>query len=84
MTPISKNVYIDTLDDIVNKYNTYQRTTKMKLADVKRSTYIDSSKDDHDSKLKIGDTVRIPKYTNIFEKGYVPNWSEEVFVIKKC
>ena len=35
-----------------------------------------------DSKFKIGDTVRILKYKNISAKGYVPNWSEEVFVIK--
>ena len=45
MTSISKNVYVDKLDDIVNKYNnTYQRTIKMKPVDVKSSTYIDSSK----------------------------------------
>ena len=31
----------------------------------------------------VGDNVRISKYKNIFGKGYVPNWSEEVFVIKK-
>ena len=30
-----------------------------------------------------GDNVRISKYKNIFAKGYVPNWSGEVFVIKK-
>ena len=36
-----------------------------------------------DSTFKIGDIVRISKYKNIFAKGYVPNWSEEVFVIKK-
>ena len=41
MTSISKNVYIDKLDDIVNKYNnTNHRTIKMKPADVKPSTYI--------------------------------------------
>ena len=34
-------------------------------------------------KFKIGDIVRISKYENIFAKGYTPNWSEEVFVIKK-
>ena len=34
------------------------------------------------SKFKIGDTVRISNYQNIFAKSYVPNWSEEVFVIK--
>ena len=36
-----------------------------------------------DPKFKIGDHVRISKYKNIFSKGYLPNWSEEVFVINK-
>ena len=54
----------------------------MKPVDVKSSTYIDSSNDE-DPKFKIGDIVRISKYKNIFAKGYVPNQSEEVFVIKK-
>ena len=60
-------------------------TVKMKPVDVKSSTYINSSKEinDEDPKFKIGDTVRISKYKNIFAKGYVPNWSEEVFVIQK-
>ena len=35
------------------------------------------------SKFKVGDHVRISKYKNIFAKGYVRNWSEEIFVIKK-
>ena len=34
-------------------------------------------------KFKVGDHVRISKYKNTFAKGYTPNWSEEVFVIKK-
>ena len=57
----------------------------MKVADVKSSTYIDSSKEinDKDPTFIIGDTVRISKYKKIFAKGYTPNWSEEVFVIKK-
>ena len=43
MTSISKNVYINKLDDIVNEYNnTYHRTIKMKPVDVKDNTYIDS------------------------------------------
>ena len=86
MISVSKNIYIDKLDDIVNKYNnTYHSTIKMKPVDVKSNTYIDSSKEinDKDPKFKIGDIVRISKYKNIFAKGYVPNWSEEVFVIKK-
>ena len=31
----------------------------------------------------VDDHVRISKYKNIFAKGYAPNWSEEIFVIKK-
>ena len=38
---------------------------------------------DKNPKFKVGDHVRISKYKNIFAKGYSPNWSEEVFVIKK-
>ena len=41
MTAISKNVYIDKLNDIVDEYNTYHRTIKMKPVDVKDNTYID-------------------------------------------
>ena len=86
MTFVSKNVYIDKLDDIVNEYNnTYHRTIKMKPADVEDNTYIDFEKEvnDKDPKLKVGDHVRISKYKNIFAKGYTPNRCEEVFVIKK-
>ena len=86
MTSISKNVYIDKLGGIVNKCNnTSQNTIKMKPFDVKPRTYIDSSKEinNKDPKFKIGCIVRISKYQNIFAKGYVPNWSEEVFMFKK-
>ena len=38
---------------------------------------------DKDPKFKVVDHVRISKCKNIFAKGYTPNWSEEVFVIKK-
>ena len=86
MTSISKNVYIDKLDDIVGEYNnTYHTTIKMKPIDVKNNTYINTSKQVNykDPKFKVGDRVRISKYKNIFPKGYMPNSSEEVFVIKK-
>ena len=76
MTSILKNVYIDKLDGIVNKYNnTYHRTIKMIPVHVKSNTYIDSSKEinDTDSKFKISDIVRILKYKNIFAKAYTPN-----------
>ena len=91
MTSLSKNVYIDILDDIVNEYNNiYHRTIKMKPVNVKDNTYIDSMElhsskefDDKDPKFKVGDHVRISKYKNVFAKGYTPNWSEEISVIKK-
>ena len=81
-----KNVYVDKLDDIVNKYNnTYHSTIKMKPVDVKSNTYIDFNKETNskDPKFKIGDIIRISKYKNIFAKGYTPNWSEEVLMVKK-
>ena len=57
----------------------------MKPIDVKDNTYIDFGKkvNDNDPKFKVGDHVRISKYKNIFVKDYTPNWSEDVFVIKK-
>ena len=57
----------------------------MKHIDVKNNTYINTDKEinNKDSKFKVGDRVRISKYKNIFAKGYTPNWSEEVFAIKK-
>ena len=57
----------------------------MKPIDVKDNTYINIGEElnDKDPKLKVGDHVRISNYRNIFAKGYTPNWSEEIFVIKK-
>ena len=86
MTFISKHVYIDKLDDIVDEYNNiYHRTIKMKPIDAKNNTYIkiDKEVNDNDPKFKVGDHVRTSKYKSIFAKGYTPNWSEEVFVIKE-
>ena len=86
MTSVSKNVYIDKLDDIVNQYNnTYHSTIKMKPVDVKSSKHIYFNKENNekDSKFNVGDHARISKYKIIFVKSLVPNWSEEVFLIKK-
>ena len=87
MTSISKNVYIDKLANLVDKYNNaYNSTMKMNPVDVKfSSTYTEFDKEnsDKDPKFKVGDHVRISKYKSIFAKGYVPNWSQEVFMIKK-
>ena len=86
MAPISRNIYVDMLDDIVNKYNnTAHRTIKMKPIDVTNYSFAEYNEESNkkDPKFKIGDHVRISKYKNIFAKGYAPNWSEEVFVINK-
>ena len=57
----------------------------MKPVDVKSNTYINSSKAIKNKypKFKIWDIVRISKYKNIFAKCYIPNWSEEVLMVKK-
>ena len=76
MTSVSKNVYIDKLDDIVNKHNnTYHSTIITKPVDVKSKTYINSSKNNNkkDPKFKIGDIITISKYKNMFAKGHTPN-----------
>ena len=86
MTAISKNVYFDVLDDIVDKYNnSYPSTIKMKPIDVKDNNftkYIEES-NIKNPKFKIGDHVKISKYKNIFSKGYNPNWSEEIFIVNR-
>ena len=79
MTSISKNVYIDKLDEMANKCNnTYHRRIKMKRIDVKDNTCINIDKEvnDKDPKFKALDHVRISKYKSIFAKGYTQNWSE--------
>ena len=65
MSSLSKNVYIDKLDDIVHKYNNKKhRTIKMKPIDVKDNTCIDFGKEVNDNgpKFKVGDHVRRSKY----------------------
>ena len=64
MTSVSKDVYIDKLDDIVTEYNnTYHITIKMKPVNVKDNTYIDFKKE-----INGKNPVRISKYKNIFAK----------------
>ena len=54
MTSISKNMYIDKLDDIVKKYkNTYHRAVKIKPVDVKQKSYIKASKEINDKDCKL-------------------------------
>ena len=86
MTAISKNVYFDVLDDIVDNYNNaVHRTFKIKPIDVKDDSYAVWNEDFNkkEPKFKVSDHVKISNYKNIFAKGCAPNWSEEVFVVSK-
>ena len=86
MTAIPKNVYFDVLDNIVKKYNnTYHETIKMKPIDVKVNSFAEYNAEynEKDPKFKINDHLRVSKYKNIFAEEYGPNWSKEIFVIKK-
>ena len=63
-------MYINKLDDIVNKYkNKYHRTIKMKSVDVKSSTYIDSSKDN----LKLVIPLEYENIKHFLRKGMFEN-----------
>ena len=86
MTAISKNVYFDVLDDIVNKYNnTVHKTIKMKPIDITDDSYAEYNENFNkkDLKFKVGDHVRVSKYKKMFAKGYTPNQSEDVLVVSK-
>ena len=86
ITAISKNVYFDVLDYIVDKYNnTYHKTMKIKLVNVGDEFFVEYNKESNrkDPKFKVGDHARISKFKNVFVKGYTPNWSEEIFIIDK-
>ena len=82
MTTISKNDYLDVLDNfrrtVLNKVH---RTIKMKPIDVTSDSYAEYNEDSNEKepKFKVGDHVRISKYKKGFAKGYTQNWSE-VFV----
>ena len=71
MTAVSKNVYFDVLDDIVDKYNnTVHRSIKMEPIYVTSDSYAEYNEDSNekDPQFKVGDHVRISKCKNIFAK----------------
>ena len=86
MPAISKNVCFDVLHDIVDKYiNTYHRTIIMKSIDVEDDSFAEYNEESNekDPKIKVRDYVRISDFKNVFAKGCTPNWSEEIFIVKK-
>ena len=84
LTAVSKNVYFDVLDDIVDKYNKIaHRSIKMKPIDVTSDSYAEYNKDSNekDPKFKVGDHVRISKYKKTFLLKDTTKISQEKFLL---
>lgn len=84
--------WIGILADIVKNYNeTIHSTTKMKPVDVNKknekkllsTAYNNIKMVDLTNKFKVGDLVRISKAKHVFEKGFLPNWTTELFKISQ-
>jgi len=85
--------YIDVLDDFVERYNNTRHSSikmtpvevskKENEARVYRNLYPDFTRRPMRAKLKTGDKVGIQKRKGLFEKGFTPNWTEEVFAVSK-
>jgi transposase InsO family protein len=81
--------YVDILDDLLYSYNrTYHRSIKMAPVDVNdknKQTVWENLYGKFEKfvepKLEEGDTVRISKAKRQFRKGYLPNWSDEIFTV---
>jgi len=92
-TANNTNKYIDVLDDFVERYNnTRHSSMKMTPVEVSKKTnaitvygnlYPDLTRRPMRAKVKIGDKLRIQKKKGLFEKGFTPNWTEEVFTVSK-
>ena len=86
MTAVTKNIYFDISDDIVDEYNnTFHRTIKMKPIDVKFDSYAkcNEGSNEKDSKFKVGDHVRTSKYKTIFCYVICSKLVRRIFVINK-
>ena len=86
VTAVSKKVYFDVLDDIVNKYNnTVHRTIKMKPIDATSGSYADYNEDSNVTKsyFKVADHVRISKYENILLKDTLKIGKKKFLLLAK-
>jgi hypothetical protein len=88
MTHHRTNRWIDALDDVVKSYNSsYHRSIETAPNDVtfgnveKIARRLYPPKPPLRYKYDVGDRVRITKYKHVFQKGYLPNWTHEVFEI---
>jgi len=84
--------WIDVLMKLVESYNnTYHRTIGMKPNQVNaknekqllQTVYSNIKIGSLRSKFKVGDQVRISKHRSLFDKSYTPNWSNEIFTVRK-
>jgi hypothetical protein len=91
-TLVGKYIYYDVIDSLINAYNnSYHRTIKMKPSSVTKDkeqeiydlVFTNTKTPAKKFKLQINDKVRISKYKTVFNKGYTPNWSEEIFFISE-
>ena len=92
-TANNTNKYIDVLDDFVERYNNTRHSSikmtpveasrKEKEVRVYRNLYPDFTRRPRRAKVKTGDKVQILKKKGLFEKGFTPNWTEEVFAVSK-
>ena len=75
---------MDVLQDLVWSYNhTYHQSIKMQPVEVHHQNQEEVWHNYKRPKFKVGDHVRISKLRKTFKKGYLPNWSEELFTIDK-
>lgn len=83
--------YIDIIDNLVDGYNkSYHRSIKMAPENVSienevlvRKNLYGNIQTNKQPIFEIGDKVRVSKLKKLFEKGYLPNWSEEIFFVKQ-
>ena len=92
-TEMGHKRWIDVVNDLVYNYNnSYHRSIKMKPVEaskkenesiVYKNLYGKSEMSKKSNKFKVGDKVRISKWKGTFEKGYLPNWTTELFTVSK-
>ena len=92
-TAENTRIWIDMLDDLVSKYNnSYHETIRMRPIDASKqenesevweNLFRDDEQAKTSKKFKIGDTVRISRIKGIFEHGFLPNWTEQIYKIHK-
>jgi transposase InsO family protein len=93
LTEIGHKRWIDVISDLVYNYNnSYHRSIKMTPVEgskkenesiVYKNLYGKSEMSKKSDKFKVGDKVRISKWKGTFEKGYLPNWTTELFTVSK-